>query len=105
MSVVEKRYEHICFDEHDEPVIGGTRIKVSQLVLDKLAYGWSPEELLFQHSQLTLGQIYAALAYYADHQQDMDEMLESQAAEIDKMASRIRQPRGLLKRIQNIKHS
>ncbi len=28
-----------------------------------MAYGWSPEEMHFQHPDLTLGQIYSALAY------------------------------------------
>jgi len=38
-------------------------------VLDKIAYGWSPEEIQYQHPQLTLGQVYSALAYYADRQE------------------------------------
>lgn len=29
--------------------IGGTRVKVIEVVLDKIAYGWSPEEIHFQH--------------------------------------------------------
>jgi hypothetical protein len=38
-------------------------MKVIELILEKSAYGWSPEELHFQHAYLTLGQIYSALAY------------------------------------------
>ncbi|MBF0328235.1 MAG: DUF433 domain-containing protein [Nitrospirae bacterium] len=35
-------------------------MKVVELVVEKIAYGWSPEELHFQHPYLTLGQIYSA---------------------------------------------
>lgn len=47
-------------------------MKVIELVAEKLAYGWSPEEIHFQHPYLTLGQVYSALAYYADHQEELD---------------------------------
>ncbi len=54
----ETRYEHIILDEARVPLIAGTRVKVIELVLDHLAYGWSPEELHFQHPHLTMGQIH-----------------------------------------------
>lgn len=103
MSTVETLYEHIVVDAHKEPVIAGTRIKVSQLVLDKIAYGWSAEEMLFQHPQFTLGQVYAALAYYADHQEEMDSLIEKQLDESRQLASRIRQPQNVLERIRRSK--
>ena len=34
-------------------------------------YGWSPEEIHWQHPNLSLAQIYAALAYYHDHRVSM----------------------------------
>ncbi len=45
----ETRYEHIQLDEHQVPTIAGTTMKMVEMVLDHLAYGWSPEELHFQH--------------------------------------------------------
>ena len=42
-----------------------------------IAYGWSAEELYFQHPYLTLGQIYSALAYYADHQAALERDIEN----------------------------
>ena len=65
-------YEHIEIDETGVPLIAGTTMKVVELVTSHLAYGWSPEELHFQYPHLTLGEIYAALAYYWDHKADMD---------------------------------
>lgn len=65
-------YEHIEIDEAGVPHVAGTTMKVVELVSSHLAYGWSPEELLFQYPHLTLGQIYAALAYYWDHKAEID---------------------------------
>ena len=58
-------------------------MKVVELVLDHKAYGWSPEELHFQHPYLTLGQIYSALAFYWDHQDSVDQEIEQRLEEID----------------------
>ncbi len=76
---VETRYEHVVLDENNTPTIAGTTMKVRELVAERLAWGWSPEELLVNHPDLTLGQIYSALAYYADHQGDIDKQIEKDA--------------------------
>lgn len=65
-------YEHIQFGADGVPIVAGTTIKVVELVMAQAAYGWSPEELHFQHPYLTLGQIHAALTYYWDHKDEMD---------------------------------
>ena len=72
LSFVETRYEHIILNADGVPMIAGTTMKVVELVLEKTAYGWSPEELHFQHPYLSLGQIHSALAYYWDHQNALD---------------------------------
>ena len=99
MSVVETRYEHIVLDENNVPVINGTTMKVIEVVLDSKAYGWSPEELHFQHPYLTLGQIYSALAYYADHQEDLDKDIERRLKLIDQV-QRTRKPTPLETRLK-----
>ncbi len=83
MSVVETKYEHIIVDAKKGPIIAGTTMTVLELVLDKIAFGWSPEELQFQHPQLTLGQVYSALAYYSDHQEELDREIEKQLEKVD----------------------
>lgn len=70
-------YEHVQLDPTGVPVIVGTTMKVVELVMAQKAYGWSPEELLFQHPYLTLGQIHSALAYYWDHKDELDADIES----------------------------
>ncbi len=77
MPSVQTPYEHIELDEKGTPVIAGTTMKVVELVVEKLAHGWSAEELYFQHPYLTLGQIYSALAYYADHQSEIERDIEN----------------------------
>lgn len=73
-------YEHIVV--HDAvPQIAGTRYKVTHLVEERLAYGLRPEELQYQHPDLSLGQIYSALAYYSDHQEELDRIIERDSAE------------------------
>jgi uncharacterized protein (DUF433 family) len=75
MSSVKTQYEHIVL-ENNVPIIAGTGMKVIELVVEKMAYGWSPEELHFQHPYLSLGQIYSALAYYWDHTSELERDLE-----------------------------
>ncbi len=64
MPMVQTNYEHISLDEKGVPVISGTTMKVIEVVLEKMAHGWSAKQIHFQHPYLTLGQIYSALAYY-----------------------------------------
>lgn len=92
-------YEHIILDEKNQAIITGKNIKVIEIVLDKIAYGWSPEELQYQHPQLTLGQIYSALAYYADHQEELDKVIEKQLEKIDRLQESAR-PSPLVKRLK-----
>ena len=36
---------------------------------------WSPDEIHFQHPHLSLAQIHAALGYYYDHKEQIDDQL------------------------------
>ena len=72
---------HIVLDERGVAWISGTTCKVSEIVLNKLAYGWSPEEIHRQLPHLSLAQIHAALAYYYDHREEMDAEIERQHRE------------------------
>jgi len=69
-------YEHIRLDDKGIPHIDGTTIKVVELVMAQKAYGWSPEELHFQHPYLSMSQIHSALAYYWEHKETLDVDIE-----------------------------
>jgi uncharacterized protein (DUF433 family) len=65
-------HPHINLDANGVAWIDDANVKVIEVVLDRLAYGWSPEEIHFQHPHLSLAQIHSALAYYYDHQSTLD---------------------------------
>ncbi|MDQ2805842.1 MAG: DUF433 domain-containing protein [Chloroflexota bacterium] len=85
MSLIETRYEHIVLDDAGRPLIAGTTMKVIELVEAQFAYGWSPEELHFQHPYLALGQIYSALAYYWDHRAEIDAEIQRDLAWVEQL--------------------
>src|SRR3954447_5100324 len=85
MTLVETRYEHIVLDDAGVPLIASTTMKVIELVLEQTAYGWSPEELHFQHPYLSLGQIHSALAYYWDHKEELDQDIARRRARVEEL--------------------
>jgi uncharacterized protein (DUF433 family) len=100
LTSFETKYEHIVLDEKKVPIIAGTSMKVIELVLEKSAYGWSPEELHFQHPYLTLGEIYSALAYYWDHQKELDSDIEFRLATVDQTRQKM-EPSKLMQRLRS----
>lgn len=76
-------------DERGMAWIAGTKVKVTEVVLDKIAYGSSPEEIHFQHPNLSLAQIHGALTYYYENQDKVDEQIRRGLEESDKLAVRL----------------
>lgn len=56
------------------PLIEGTRVTVRS-VAGYYQMGMTPDDILSSLSHLTLSQIHSALAYYFDHQREVDEDL------------------------------
>ena len=80
-------HPHIRLDHQGVAWIDDANVKVIEVVLDRLAYGWSPEEIHFQHADLSLAQIHAALAYYYDHQSRLDAEIASQEQTVRRLRS------------------
>jgi len=78
---------HVKLDARGVAWIDDTNVKVIEVVLAHLAHGWSPEEIHFQHPDLSLAQIHAALAHYYDNQAAMDQEIEHQVRENDALAA------------------
>jgi uncharacterized protein (DUF433 family) len=95
----ETRYEHIVLTTAQVPIIAGTTMKVIELALAQIAYGWSPEELHFQFPYLSLGQIYSALAYYWDHREELDREVERRLEAVSQLRHTV-DPSPLLVRLQ-----
>lgn len=67
---------HVRLDDEGVAWIDRTNVKVIEVVLDRVAHGWSAEEVHFQHPNLSLAQIHGALAWYYDHQAELDAEIE-----------------------------
>ncbi|HEX6904464.1 MAG TPA: DUF433 domain-containing protein [Thermoanaerobaculia bacterium] len=81
----EYRYPHIETDTNGVPYILGTTMKIVELVMAQRAHGWSPEELFFQYPHLSLSQIHSALAYYWDHQAELDADIERRSRFVEEI--------------------
>jgi uncharacterized protein (DUF433 family) len=78
-------YEHLDCSNPERPLIAGKKFKVIHLMREHLPYGWGAEELALNHPQSTLGEVYAALAYYADHRERLDGEIATTEKEAIKM--------------------
>jgi len=92
MAVAGTTYRHIIIDEQGVPVVEGANTKVVEVVLQIRAHGLSPEELHLELPHLSLGQIHSALAYYWDHQCELDADLQRRRALITDLQSNLRHP-------------
>ena len=73
MPAITETIPHINHDEHGVAWVDDTNVKVVELALDHLAYGWSAEAIHEQFPHLTLAQIHAALAFFYDHQAEFEQ--------------------------------
>ena len=58
-----------------EPIIDGTRTPVRAIV-EMWRFGTAPEEIPIHLPHLTLAQVFDALSYYSDHQQEIHSHIE-----------------------------
>lgn len=63
------------------------RVRVAQIVMDYLAYAWSVDEMCRQHLYLTPAEAHAAMAYYFDHQAEIDAEIEAELKQAEKPAT------------------
>jgi uncharacterized protein (DUF433 family) len=85
MALTATDYKHIQIDDSGTALIAGSSMKVIELVTSHLAYGWSPEELHFQYPHIGLSQVYSALAYYWDHQADLDAEMQQRLEKVNEI--------------------
>jgi uncharacterized protein (DUF433 family) len=94
---------HISLDERGVAYISGTRIKVRDLAVERNVWKKPPEAIQQDFPQLSLGQIYAALAYYCDHQEQIDAEIAAEERFTEQMRSQQAAPltrQALLERLQ-----
>ena len=72
--------------DHDGTAwITGTNTRVAEIVLDKLSYSLSPEEIHLQYPYLSLAQIYSALTFYYENRMSVDEEIKELRAQRQEM--------------------
>jgi uncharacterized protein (DUF433 family) len=59
--------------------VAGHRIKVQHIAAWHDRLGRSPDEIVAEHPGLTLADVYAALAYYYDHREEIDADMRTDA--------------------------
>jgi uncharacterized protein (DUF433 family) len=76
-TIVHTDHPHIVIAQgvaSGEPIILGTRIMVRTIV-EQYQLGNSIVTILWDYPQLSSAQVHDALAYYHDHKEDMDKLL------------------------------
>src|SRR5262245_45706885 len=69
------------------------RVRVAQIVMDYLAYGWSVDEICRQYPYLRPAEAHAAMAYYYDHQDEIEKEIERDREEVERdRAQAVRSP-------------
>ena len=79
MSTVSSIAEHIVITPGTcggKPRIAGHRITVQNIVICHEQMGMTPQEIVEDYRMITLADVHAALAYYYDHQSEIDAAIE-----------------------------
>jgi uncharacterized protein (DUF433 family) len=90
LSMSTVTYPHIDVHADREPFITRTGFKVRVLAEEHLATGAEATELRQNHPELTLAEIYSALAYYYDHKEEIDREI----AELNQLVAEMRAEQG-----------
>jgi len=93
VALREKQYPHIGSDPEiagGNPIVVGTRITVRSIA-GYYQMGMSIDEILTTLPHLTPSQVHSALAYYFDHQTEIDSDLKD-SSDVDFWKSQIIQP-------------
>jgi len=62
------------------PRIAGHRIRVQDVAIGYESLGMSADEIVSEHPGITLADVYAALAYYYDHRDEIRRDIDAEGA-------------------------
>lgn len=71
-----------------KPRIAGHRIKVQDIVIWHEKLGMSPDEIVSNYPTIDLSDVYAALAYYHDHIEDIRQHIKEDEEYIQKLQAK-----------------
>ncbi len=77
-------YPHIV-KETDKPahLERHPRTRVAMIVADYVWRGWSAEEIARQYAYLTPAEVHAAMTYYFDHREEIEDELTSEYRDVE----------------------
>ena len=78
--------DHVSVDERGIAYVLGTSLKVADIIVDKYTWNLTPSQIRDNYPRVSLAEIHSALAYYHDHQSEVDR----QIAEADRGHERLR---------------
>ena len=99
-NVLERHIEVTPGVRGGQPRVAGRRITVSDIVILHFRLGKSVEEIASEYD-LSLADVYAALAYYFDHRDEIDERIEKDRAFAE--AFRSQNPSLLQERLRDLR--
>jgi uncharacterized protein (DUF433 family) len=97
---VEVTYPHIAKTPGEPAHLARVpRVRVAQIVMDYLCHGWSAEEMCRQHPYLRPAEAHAAMAYYYDHREEIEDEISREVEQVEE-ARRQARPSPFLARIR-----
>jgi uncharacterized protein (DUF433 family) len=71
-----------------KPCIAGTRIRVQDIYVWHELRGQSADEIVSRFPQLTMADVYAAMAYYWDHREEIPQQKQDELAFVEEMRAK-----------------
>jgi uncharacterized protein (DUF433 family) len=70
--------------------VSGTRVRVQDIASEHELHGLTPEQIAREHPQLSLAHVYAALAYYFDHREEIQRQMKQDEEFADSLEAAFR---------------
>ena len=81
--MIRKHIEIVQGESGPKARIAGHRIRVQDVVIWHEKLGMSPDEIVYHYPTITLADVYAALAYYWDHRDEIERSIVEERAFVE----------------------
>lgn len=85
VDVIREHVEIVDGAGGPKPRIVGHRIRVQDVVIWHAKLGMSADEIVYEYPTIALADVYAALAYYWDHRDDIERDIEAEHALVEEL--------------------
>ncbi len=83
VDTIREHIEIVPGESRPKARIAGHRIRVQDVALWHEKLGMSVDEIVYQYPTITLADVYAALAYYWDHRNEIERAIRQERAVVD----------------------